>query len=35
MMMLEIEADVIMSFAMACALLIACAGVTRGRHRHP
>jgi hypothetical protein len=34
-MMLELEVDVILAFAMACALLIACAGVTREPHRHP
>ncbi len=34
-MMLELEADVIMAFGMAFALLIACAGVTREPHRHP
>lgn len=33
--MLEMEADVILAFAMASAILIACAGVTRERHRHP
>ena len=32
--MQELEAEVIMAFAMACALLIACAGVARERH-HP
>ena len=34
-MMLEMEAEVIMAFAMACSVLIACAGVTRERHHHP
>lgn len=34
-MMQEIEANVIMAFGMACAVLIACASVTRERHRHP
>lgn len=33
--MLEMEAEVILAFAMASAMLIACAGVTRERHRHP
>lgn len=34
-MMLELEADVIMAFSVACALLIACTGVTRAPRRHP
>jgi hypothetical protein len=34
-MLLEMEAEVIMAFAMATAMLIACAGVTRERHPHP
>jgi len=32
--MMELEMDVIMAFAMASALLIACAGVPRKRHPH-
>lgn len=31
----DMEADVIMAFAMAAAMLIACATVTRERRRHP
>lgn len=34
-MQLEMEAEVIMAFAMATAMLIACAGVTRERRPHP
>jgi hypothetical protein len=34
-LMLEMEATVIMAFAVACALLIACAGVSRERQHHP
>ena len=34
-MQLEMEATVIMAFAMATAMLIACAGVTRHRRHHP
>lgn len=33
-LMLELEADLITVFALACALLIACAGVPRKRERH-
>ena len=33
--MMEMELDVIMAFAMASALLIACAGVARERRPHP
>ena len=32
--MMEMELDVIMAFAMASALLIACAGVTREPRHH-
>lgn len=34
-LMLELEAELIMAFAMACAVLIACAGVARERQHHP
>jgi hypothetical protein len=34
-MLLEMEAEVIMAFAMATGLLIACAGVSRQRRPHP
>jgi hypothetical protein len=34
-MLLEMEAEVIMAFAMATAMLIACATVTRERRPHP
>ncbi len=33
--MMDFEMDVIMAFAMASALLIVCAGVTRERRPHP
>jgi hypothetical protein len=33
--MMELEVDVIMTFAMASALLIACAGVAHERRPHP
>ena len=33
--MMEMESEVIMAFAMASALLIACAGITRERRPHP
>jgi hypothetical protein len=32
--MMDLEMDVIMTFAMASALLIACAGATRERRPH-
>ena len=32
--MMEMELDVIMAFAMASAIVIACAGVTRERRNH-
>jgi len=34
-MLLEMEAEVIMAFAMAAAMLIACAGVARERRPSP
>jgi hypothetical protein len=34
-LMLEMEAELILVFALACALLIGCAGVGRERHHHP
>ena len=33
--MMELEMDLIMVFALATAMLIACAGVTRERRPHP
>ena len=33
--MMDLEMDVIMAFAMASALLIACAGAARERRPHP
>jgi hypothetical protein len=35
MMMPEMEMEVIMAFAMAIGMLIACAAVTRERRPHP
>jgi hypothetical protein len=33
--MMDMELELIMAFAMASALLIACAGITRERRPHP